>query len=93
MLDRELESSAIEFSWPSKTGAVKLPATAYGDDSYDFFRSSGGRVLRREVFSGNLLPYWDEGTQVQVRHYKAVYQWHKTVHLSGVRLDDYWQNE
>lgn len=83
----------LEFSWPVQTTRILLPATAYGDDSFDVFRSFGGRALHRTVYSGNLMPFWRDGVEVQVRHYQTVYQWHKTVHLSGIRLDDFRQTD
>lgn len=83
----------LDFTWPKETGTVLLPVTAYGDSRFDFFRCVGGRALQRTIYSGNLTPFWQDGTQMQVRHYQTVHQWHKTVHLSNVRLDDYRQTE
>ncbi|MGJ5818759.1 hypothetical protein [Paludibaculum fermentans] len=88
-----LNLRSLEADLPSEKGVSQFPVTAYGTDGLELFRGVGGQALRREISSGGLMLRWKEGQQVQVRHYQSVYQWHKTVRLSGIHLDDYRQTE
>ncbi|MBN9662236.1 MAG: ABC transporter permease [Acidobacteria bacterium] len=81
----------LEASWQKVNESYQPAVTVYGDHNSSFARGVGGRALINHVYSGDLLPGVRDGEQIQVRHYQTVHQWHKTIHLSGVRLDDYRQ--
>ncbi|WP_321471640.1 hypothetical protein [uncultured Paludibaculum sp.] len=79
----------LDFNWTDRTSRIQFHSTAYGNDGTGLWRSVGGAALRQRFYSGNLLSRWEDGQQVEVRHYRNVAHVHRVLKLRAIHLDDY----